>query len=98
MDEEKQVANNEVKETPPAEPTQQVETEKAPTDVSGTVDKETQPESSDRLDKHPRFQEVNRQKKEWQQKYETMLAEQEAAKQPSQQPQDPYANLSPEER
>jgi len=99
MDEEKQVANTEVKETPAVEPTPPQTTEKEPTDV-GTVAKETPSEPSDRLDKHPRFQELNRKAKDavrQAEEYRRLYEEATVKKEPPPQADDPYAGMTPDE-
>lgn len=94
MDEEK-VDNTEVTETPQVETTPPETTEKVSTDV-GDVAKETPKEPSDRFDKHPRFQELNKKAKEaedYKRRYEEMVS-----KQPQQPEPDMYAGMSPDER
>jgi len=101
MDEEKQVANTEVKETPPAEPTTP-ETTTQPTTDSQTVDKESGTNAEDRLDKHPRFQEMNQRMKDAEMRlkdYAIRDKETELEKlrpQPKAEPQDPYVGLDAE--
>lgn len=109
MDEKEKVANTEVKETPAVEPTPPQTTEKPTTD-SGTVAKEIPSEVSDRLDKNPRFQEVNERMKnaeaenkefkarEAEEKYKAIQQRQNVTQTPEQVAQDPYAGMSAEER
>ena len=92
---DEQVANTEVKETPPAETTPQ-ETTEQPTTDSGTVAKETQEKAVDRFDKHPRFQELNREAKEgkeYRRKYEELVTQQPTTPEP-----DRYAGMSDTEK
>ena len=80
----------------PLEPTEE-KTEKDTTDV-GAVAKET-PEPSDRLDKHPRFQEVIKEKNEWRQKYEDREREEKIKSlQPETPQEDPYAGMNETEK
>jgi len=101
MDEEKQVANPQGEQTPPAEPTPQAETQQ-PTTEKGPVAKQEPSEATDRLDKHPRFQELNqkaklskREAEEYKRLYEEALAQKP---QPTQTVADPYAGMSAEEK
>ena len=92
---EQNVANTEVKETPQLEPTPVETTETVTTDV-GAVAKETPKEPSDRFDKHPRFQELNRKAKEadeYKRKYEEMLSQK-----PEPVESDIYTGMTPEEK
>ena len=102
---EPKVENTEVKETPVAEPTPPQTTEQPATDT-GTVEKQSPEEATDRFDKHPRFQEVitqkNKAKEEadtWKQKYYDSLeqAETRVPESPKEAVNDPYSGLPEEE-
>ncbi len=108
MPDEKKVANEEVKETPVVESTPPQTTEKPTTD-SGAVAKEKPEEVSDRLDKNPRFQEVNERMKtaeaenrefkahEAEEKFKSTQQTQTETQTPEQIAKDPYAGMSAEE-
>jgi hypothetical protein len=102
MTDEKQVVNTQGEGTPQADPTPQGKTEGTTPEQVGAGVKQKPVESPDRLDKHPRFQEVIQQKNdnakeaaEWKQKY--LESQQTPGPEPSK-PQDPYSRLSAEEK
>jgi len=100
---EKQVANNEVTETP--QETTPVKTEQPATEVQ-TVDKQPVAKETvvDRFDKHPRFQQLRQEKQEALERARILEARLQQAetgqgiKPQSQEPQDPFSDLPPDER